>query len=244
MPLYRCQVELLHQTGIPRHNVTNTFWMETPPGAATAAQAEAVAEVVRDFYVVGPNPVMDVISPVIATVGPHKVKVAPIVKSTGDDERGPGLPPLWTENFDFVGRAATTAGTPSEVALCLSYKNVSGGTVPPARKRGRIFVGPLEAVHVGVRAGLAVPVPTAALINLLIAAGQRLRDNTAPVIASWVVYSRPYAGRDEIVRPGRPTLPAIPARAGATFPVTQVSVDDAFDTQRRRGEAPVSRTIG
>ena len=75
--------------------------------------------------------------------------------------------------------------------------------------------------------------------------GLRLVDIGRMLVDGLVVYSRPYAGRgtnEEFRADGTP-LPPLPARAGAVYKVNQFSVDNALDTQRRRGERATVRTI-
>lgn len=242
--LYRLQVILAHSNALPRDAVTNTFWFEDADPLGSPGLAEEYAEHVRDFYVTAragqTAALSSYLASSVATNG-HSIKVAPIDKETGEDVRGPGQPPLHIETFDLVGRPAPALGMPSEVALCLSFRNTDSGSVPPARKRGRVYYGPIEA-SATVDRGAGIVTPENGLITNLLQAGVNLRD-LAPAAADWVIYSRPFAGRDEIVRPGRPTLPAIPARDGATYVVSQVLVDNAFDTQRRRGERSSARSI-
>lgn len=237
MPILRAVVVHKARTGVPKDNVVNTFHF-----LAEEAQAEAIAERVRDFFVLpqGGNaqPLWDIFSGAIAVAG-HEVRVYPINEATGEDTRGLGFAPLHIEPFDHVGRqAGAEFGLPPEVALCLSYRNTTAGAVPPARRRGRIYLGPIEQSFMDQQSGVGIP--NADLINRLVEAGNALRTNDVP--GPWMIYSRPYAGRGEVVRPGQTTLPAIPARPGAAYPVTQVWVDNAWDTQRRRGKAATART--
>lgn len=245
MTLYRCQAKLKHTSGLPRDDVSNTFFIQTAEAAGTYDLAEAAAEMVRDFYVaLAPGQteaLMNTIAPSIATNG-HEVRVTPIVVATNVDERGPGQPPVWTEPFDFVGRAAQTEGTPSEVAVCLSFRNNLASATPPAQRRGRIYFGPIEQEHIVPRAASTIVEPSAQLLANLRSAGLGLINNSN-VLLNWVIYHRPREFRPETPRPGRPTLPELSALPGDTWTVLQVWTDNAFDTQRRRGERPTVKTI-
>lgn len=107
----------------------------------------------------------------------------------------------------------STAELPGEVALCTSF--VAGPNLP--RNRGRIYVGPLAQTSVdssGTR-----PVPQADLVDALAQATERLLDTSEPL--THVVISQ--------------------ADAAAKV-ITGGFVDNAFDTQRRRGTAADART--
>lgn len=244
--LYRLQASFKHISGLPRDNVTNTFWVEDDQADWTQPTAEALAEAIRDFYVVnhgvGGHPLHDHLGRAIVTDG-HEVKATPIVKATGLDARGLGFPPLHTEVFSLVGRTVEVLPNPHEVALCLSFKNLASGGVPPAQRRGRIYFGPIGGSQVVLNGD--VTIPSADLRNDLLRAATWLRDTIPGAGRDWVIYSRPYPGRPETERPGNPRgpLPALAARAGATYVVTDLWVDNAFDTQRKRGEKATSRLV-
>jgi hypothetical protein len=244
--LWRAQVVHAHKDGQPKDAFVNTFhFLDDSDADMTAARAEVVAELVRDFYLTpGTGDTiepMDLFGNQVAATG-HQVRMYPIVIETGDDKRGLGMPPLWVETFDHLGRVVAATSLPSELAACLSYRNNSSGAVPPARRRGRIYFGPLKADESQVEAGTGRAFIGAGARNILLNAGRKLRTQSGVIGAPWVVYSRPFAGRGEIVRPGRTTLPALPARDGARYIVEELWIDDAFDVQRRRGEKFVTRT--
>lgn len=106
---------------------------------------------------------------------------------------------------------------PSEVASCLSFQAlpIPGGI--QARRRGRVYIGPFcfFALAAGGSNNDARPGP--ALIEAMINLGQHLM--AAPT-AEWSVHS---------------TLSPV------LLPVDNGWVDNAFDTQRRRGVDPSAR---
>jgi hypothetical protein len=109
---------------------------------------------------------------------------------------------------------------PSEVAVCLSYRAnlVSGQN--PRRSRGRVYLGPLGQNAVGTTPSASDVRPVQGLMDTWLQAGTALRDDAG---TTWVIYSR----------------------IGLTsLPIAQVSVDDAFDTQRRRGGRPTVKQVG
>lgn len=116
---------------------------------------------------------------------------------------------------EAVNQRPVTTGQPGphEVALCLSYY---AGTNQP-RNRGRIYAGPF------VSNGIAGSRPGQALVDSLLDLGEAL-SGAGPVLdgTSWQQRS---------------------ATTGARRTVTDIWVDNAWDTQRRRGAAPTARSV-
>lgn len=124
--------------------------------------------------------------------------------------------PKYNENGSISETSPTSL--PEEVACCLSYQAVPTSGVAQARRRGRLFIGPL-----GQNAQQATTDPRPSTIfqtNLREAAGALL-TSSAILSAPWSVYSRVLGTGAVIV-------------GGWT--------DNAFDTQRRRGPSPTLRT--
>lgn len=150
----------------------------------------------------------------------------------GDPTTGLWGSPVAMRSFT-MGASGTGNPLPAEVSLALSFHgdltNVPetapnpDGPVPPtirpaARRRGRIYIGPLMAIA-GTTGASNDLVPTSAAKNTWSAVGAHLIDNV-PSGFVWDIVSK--AG-------------------GEVHVVTGGYVDDAFDTQRRRGSAPTSR---
>jgi hypothetical protein len=126
--------------------------------------------------------------------------------------------PIETVEFT-IGLSTTPSKLPDEVALCLSYKGDVASGVPAARRRGRIFLGPfsINAVESGV--GTSPAAPTAQLVETVLDAGEQLWTMLSGI---WYVWSR---ADDEI------------------YPITELWVDNAWDSQRRRGRRATSREV-
>jgi hypothetical protein len=107
-----------------------------------------------------------------------------------------------------------TSALPSEVAVCLSY--VAGQNQP--KQRGRIYVGPLATNVVTVTNGRAVVADNFAMSLLLSYVRLMNKSNASPVL---------WSPTDQI-----------------TKEITGCWVDNAFDTQRRRGEIANTRWTG
>lgn len=138
--------------------------------------------------------------------------------------------------------ASTGAGykLPAEVAVCVSIEGAKASGVNMRRRRGRIFVGPLQsgATELAVvGAPLQDVIADAAEAHLLGASG-------GPYLVDWAVYSR-------LTHYGIPVGGSIteddeenPDFLAASFvPVARMWVDNAWDTQRRRGKASTNRTV-
>lgn len=123
---------------------------------------------------------------------------------------------------------AVTGAMPSEVAICLSYQAARESGVNHARRRGRVYLGPL---HIGVlqtSAGGSRPSTTAR--TSIATAATALAASTQVNRPVWAVFS--------------PTRRAEGGSLDDSFTdVEDGWVDDAFDIQRRRGLAPTARTL-
>lgn len=113
---------------------------------------------------------------------------------------------------ESLGLSSAPSGTPlpSEVAVCLSFNGEYVSGASQARRRGRIYFGPLNSGAMGTTGYLAASLLTAAQT----ACTAFLLASTTASDWAWVVYS--------------------PSSAQA-FPVVEGFIDDAPDIQRRRG---------
>lgn len=119
---------------------------------------------------------------------------------------------------------------PSEVAMCLSFRADIASGDNARRRRGRIYVGPLITGWSVVSAPLNEPRPlTTYQDQVMNAAAANLSPVTGTSGMTLCVFSEAdFSGGD-------PDL--------AAYPVVEYWMDDAFDTQRRRGPAPTTRRV-
>lgn len=109
---------------------------------------------------------------------------------------------------------------PAEVAVCVSFQGTRASGVAQARRRGRVYIGPL-----GATVNSQGRVNSANVTQLKNAFTTFLNASTVAANRDWMVYSR--------VQPvGQRTTPVIGGW-----------VDNAFDIQRRRGLASSARTL-
>jgi hypothetical protein len=115
--------------------------------------------------------------------------------------------------------APTGYPLPSECAMVLSYQADKVSGLPQARRRGRVYLGPLNTTTLESSTAR----PAASVVTALAAAGGvLLAASGASGGWKWTTYS---------------------TVTGTGFEVLDGWVDNAYDTQRRRGISPTSRTL-
>lgn len=131
----------------------------------------------------------------------------------------PGFPPNYPYFEGTFNLAAAPSGSPlpSEVAVCLSFQGARSAGLPQARRRGRLYLGPW-----GTSANTTGR-PTGSLMSSIGVAAATLKSTAASIAASggWAVWS--------------------PTDSAAVL-VDDGWIDNAFDTQRRRGLIYTART--
>lgn len=201
MAHYKALVRIGMDSGIPEDAVVNTFHADClvlPNGY------EDFVDALEGMY-----QILD--SSLSSRVDPSAV-TCKVYKMSDPEPRAP----VYEKTFTGL-TTGTTAEIP-EVALCLSFQGARESGESQARRRGRVYIGPLGQAHIsstdpGVYSGL---------ISNLASAGQFLLDaSELSTEWTWCVYS---------------------VRDNALVPVTNGWVDNAWDIQRRRGTAPTSRT--
>nr|CRY96799.1 hypothetical protein [uncultured prokaryote] len=197
-------VILPHVSGVPRDVTVNTFHFDGDPGGGDTAQ---IASNLISFYndVVLTNRVAYFLSTIVsrATNGCRIEQY----DMTDPEPRVPIATTVFT-----LGAAGATASFPSEVALCTSFYAAPASGSPQARRRGRIFLGPLG--YIGGDTTTSVPNrPVSATRATIVASTQQLQEDSVASSTPWCVYSRV----DNVIRP-----------------IVGGWVDNEYDTQRRR----------
>lgn len=106
---------------------------------------------------------------------------------------------------------------PTEVAICLSYRGLTESGDAAGRRRGRIFLGPIGVNSLSTTDGR----PDESAVDLIGGAVTDFADVLDGTAVNHCVWSR---------------------AADNLYDVTSYWVDNAFDTQRRRGAAPTFKT--
>lgn len=200
MPLYRVQVSLAMVSGVNKDRAQNVWHFL----ADDEAELDLALTQVTTFYA----QIDGSFSNLVATTG-HTLKAYDLADP---EPRAP---------VKDQGIGTLTVGgapLPTEVALCVSFQAPRQSGQSQARRRGRLYFGPLAAnnVHTDGRPNSAVLAQYGTGVQNLLDASQ------AATTWAWVVYSRANA---------------------AAIEVTSAWIDNEFDTQRRRGREATARTV-
>jgi hypothetical protein len=221
MAVYLAQVRFPNISGFPEDTCVHTFHFTTAAAAQSAPVAQSIADQLISFYNVshlpGGSPLGNEMSNVIARAL-CQIKIYNITPA-------PPHAPILTVGFTLT--ATSSSGMANEVALVLSYNGLVTAGVPARRNRGRMYFGPLVVGNTSIDTGDLRPTTT--MINKLAGAGSFLTPPFGTIdVINWCVYSRVQRAL------GRPV-------EEYAIPVAKIHVDNAFDTQRRRGRAATSR---
>lgn len=223
----RVTVTIPSTTGVPRDAVQNTFHFTTPTSSdlpSTTAELESIRDAIVDFY----DGLHD-LEPYLPGGGSlrlslvfHGVTLVPtltirIYRCETEIAVGASPEPIISYTVSITAFSSAFTALPTEAAICLSFRGTTDTGIPIARQRGRVFLGPLSANVATTDAGHVV-VNTGVRATLA-AAGAALRA-WATAGVNWVVWSH-----TEL----------------SAFPVAAGWVDNAFDTQRRRGTDATQR---
>lgn len=204
----RAIVEMPYDTGLPEDKSVNV-WHFTP-GVVNAASGEQIRNALVAFYTwdVAVNAVKTYLSPILT--GTARVRVYRLLDAK------PRVP-VWDSEFDLgLGGAATPE--PEEIACCLSFRTANVSGIPAARRRGRLYLGPLNSDAIMLSGG--VTRIDNDFQDVLRQAAGRMISLTAASGALWAIYSRV----DDVARP-----------------VVSGWIDNALDVQRRRGVGATGR---
>jgi hypothetical protein len=204
-------------SGLPEDQVVNTFWFSNATAAAT--HITVVMDALERFYTNAAA--AGGIAAQTNAIGAYLsswVNPTATLKVYDQAQAEPRVPS--TRSITLPSRLAGT-GLPEEVSVCLSFRGALPST---ARRRGRIFLGPLNnATGTFIAGGSGGPSrPGATLTADLALAAQKLASALANPGADWCVHSR---------------------TANNYVPVAAGFIDNRFDTQRRRGPDSDGRTL-
>lgn len=220
MPIIAAQVSLYPDSGLPEDVCTNTWHFLGSQANAEATIPGALDEFYNEYQGAGGalGRVCDLIG---ASITPASCRL----KLYNLTDAKPRVP-FYDELFPLDATSGTQM--PREVALCLSYRGPQVSGAAMARRRGRIYIGPLTDNDTDFPLTGNDRRPSSNVRDLLTTAAASMQDAATVGSVDWVVYS--------------PT--ANPSGSGETGVVNVVNVwvDNALDTQRRRGAAPTTRT--
>lgn len=216
MTTLRAQVSLPNLNGIPADTVTNT-WHFLGNTVDPLDAANSVLTDITDFYAA----VDGVLASCLGTTATLKIY---------DLEDPEPRVPILTDTFTLSLGAG--APLPHEVACVLSFNATLVSGASQARRRGRIFLGPLDSSVMDESGGQSVI--QSGVCELIGEAADALIAAGSGISRQWCVFSPTTAG-------------APPWSAGEILAASAVVVggyvDNAFDTVRSRGTLATSRFI-
>lgn len=115
-----------------------------------------------------------------------------------------------------------TESLPREVSLCLSFQSQTLSGDIAARRRNRVFLGPLAGLSTHTSLYDSDLRPSTAMIEAMLDAVDNLVNVQGTGDYSWITYSQ------------------VEAAGGG---VTKFWIDNAFDTMRKRGRAATNRSV-
>jgi hypothetical protein len=220
--LYKATSIFHYESNLPGDEAQNTFWLEDTYVAPVMDPFHMtyVINAVIDFYNVNHGPEVRSVGEYLADFvvrATPQLRVVQVNPVTGLEV---GEPYLHEWSLSGVPIQTEVPQMPAETALCLSFGGQ--GALPEARRKGRIYIGPLSGVAIGSEGEGRYSRPHPVLIQTVrLAAQELLNAEPGPDSLSWVVYSR---------------------AAGATTDVQGGWIDNEWDTQRRRGRDATVRT--
>lgn len=218
--LMRAMVTIPLDSGIPEDSIVNVFHFDGDDFSNPDAEYhEGVLDLLTAFY-----------QAIDTVIFGQNIASPAVLKIYDLRDPTPRVP----EYVDEIVLTPLASGIdltlPNEVSICASFQADAVSGQPQARRRGRVFLGPIHYAAAEMVGSQARPTAAArtAIANACdaMAAGYEL-----PVTGSvkWSVYS--------------PRTDQTSTIDDAFHDVTNGWVDNAFDTQRRRGGAPTTRTL-
>lgn len=224
MPHVHVQVIFPYFTGLPRDVAINTFNFRVD--ALDLSTLDSVGGRLNEFYndAAGASQTLAQHMGLSITRNACKFKYYEIPTAYG-----PMGDPIREDTWTLDPAGTGIYPLPMEVAACCSMvgADASASSIPIRRRRGRIYLGPLNSLAIDTTLDNFPNLSTATRTNLAERANNLVGDNGVEGV-DWVVWSR--AGW------------AAGAGADAFQTVRYGWVDNEFDTQRRREMDSTART--
>lgn len=216
---YKTVVSFPYVTGLPADVSINTWAFKHEGATDLVADANSIHDRLENFY----ESIMAYYS---SRVDPSQVTFR--TYNLADSE--PRVP-VYEEIKSLTGGTAANMDFPSEVAMCLSFKALPVSGANARRRRGRVYLGPLQSSTTTDYYQVLGAMITATLNG----ADTNLAANTGDII--WSIYSK-YTHYQVPV--GDKYDPDVHSPNNALLPQAFSSVhkfwcDNEWDTQRRRG---------
>lgn len=220
MTAHRIIVTIPATSGIPKDAITNT-WYASDVVAHSVALVTAFTADLHDFYESW-NTYRSAL---------HDWSNTSFKAYDMSDPVGSGVTrPAFAAGPLGLSATAAVSTLPSECALVMTFQSAVTFGLMRRRSRGRVYLGTFAAVAADSTNGR----PNASLITTIATAGSALIAASAGAAEyDWVVYSGT----------GGAEVPGHHVDNGDTYVVDNGWVDNAWDTQRRRGLAMTAKTV-
>lgn len=213
MAVYQVQFIMPYFSNVPEDVITNVWHFSFAVGNPSTAQFNSLRDALMFFYNDTYNQSTPMLAPWVNAAG-CKVKIYNLSDPT------PRAPVYQSAAALSAANQPPTSGFPPELAICLSFQGALVSGLPQARRRGRIFIGGIAYLAAGDSShfpNIDSTIRTDICANAVVLG----TDATAAGFV-WSVWSR----TDQ-----------------SAIAVTNGWVDNAADTQRRRGNRATARTL-
>ena len=203
MSRYLAQYVLPMASGLPADAAVNTWAFESNSTGPVPGEVEDIILALTEFY---EN---------FDTILSNDIDDNQVLKIYDLEAPEPRVPLVEAElNVAMAGGTSL----PHEVAVCLSFRGALVSGQPAARRKGRVFLGPLGTAALGVNGR-----PDSAVATALTNAVSAMYDEVLSASdVNHCVWSR---------------------AADNLYDVVLYTMDDEFDTQRRRGQSATVREL-
>lgn len=211
----RVQVIIPYRSGVPSDVITNTWHFESlSDESITSAKLATLFNHLVTFY--NTCYVASAIKSMASWVNPSLV----VMKGYNLSDAKPRTAVRESVTPLTVGTQASDA-TPAELSMVLSYHTEYESGIPKASQRGRIYLGALSALWIDNGSISGSATFKQATRENVTGAADTLAASALSSNWGWTVWSE---------------------KRQEKFAVAGGWVDNAFDTQRRRGQAATTRT--
>jgi hypothetical protein len=210
MATYRVIAKFPSRTGLAEDIQTNSWCFFVDPEVSLADGADEILARLEEFY--DDDHGLDS-SYCHQMLGVYQDPTVPVTLTGYNLVDEPFGVPIWTRTFTPTYFTGPDAGLPRECTPCVSFKSTTAAT-PNGRRKGRLYLpGPLhkDSSQTGAGAG---PTVSAGLMDIIGRAATALMNHGFDDGVRWMVWS----GVDD-----------------TPYPIDRIAVDNAWDTQRRRG---------
>lgn len=132
MPFYSATMTLAMTSGVTADSVQNSYAFS---GSTLATDPDVIADLLEDLY------------DALVTIYPSKVATSGhLIKVINLDDPQPRYPVL---QRDYAFPTAPSGNTTcAEIAIGASFQAARQSGIPQARRRGRVYIGPIDASHI------------------------------------------------------------------------------------------------